>query len=148
MGPQAESATPRSSAHLLLFDGVCGVCSRVPQFFLRHDRRGRFAFATLQSAIGRRIVARHGGDPDELTTMYVVASYGAADERIFTKSDAALLIARDLGWPWRLLTLFRVVPRRVRNRLYDAVARNRYRVFGKNQSCMVPTAELRHRFLE
>jgi predicted DCC family thiol-disulfide oxidoreductase YuxK len=133
--------------HLVLYDGVCGLCSRLLQFLLRHDRRGVFSFAPLQSAVGRSIVERSGGNPAEPASFYVVADYQTPASRVFTRSDAALFVAGALGWPWRAARLTRFVPHAIRDRAYDLVARSRYRVFGRYDRCLVPSPEFRGRFI-
>jgi predicted DCC family thiol-disulfide oxidoreductase YuxK len=137
-----------AGAHLVLYDGVCGLCSRLLQFLLRHDRRGVFRFASLQSRIGQSIVERSGGNPAELTSFYVIANYQTAASRVFTRSDAALFVAGALGWPWRAAQLMRFLPQTIRDRAYDVVARSRYRVFGRYDRCLVPSPEFRHRFID
>ena len=134
--------------HVVLYDGVCGLCSRLLQFLLRNDRRQVFSFASLQSAVGRSIVERSGGNPAQLTSFYVVADYQTAASRVFTRSDAALFVADALGWPWKAAQLIRLVPRAVRDRAYDVVARSRYRVFGRYDRCLVPSPEFRGRFID
>ena len=81
--------------------GICGLCSRLLQFLLRHDRRHVFSFASLQSPVGQSMVERNGGNPGELTSFYVIADYQTASSRVFTRSDAALFVAGALGWPWK-----------------------------------------------
>ena len=134
--------------HLLLYDGVCGLCSRVLQFVLQHDRRGVFSFAPLQGEIGRAMVSRWGGNPDELTTFYVCTDYRTASPRVLAKSDAALFIAREVGWPWKAFVAARVLPKVLRDAAYDLVAKTRYRVFGRLDQCLVPRPEVRSRFVE
>jgi predicted DCC family thiol-disulfide oxidoreductase YuxK len=85
--------------HLLLYDGVCGLCDRLVQFVLTHDGRGLFRFAPLQSATGRALIERSGADPDDLTTFYVVRDYGSPRAQTLVKGRAALFVARALGWP-------------------------------------------------
>jgi predicted DCC family thiol-disulfide oxidoreductase YuxK len=146
-----SDAQPRSrpaGAHLVLYDGVCGLCSRVLQFLLRHDRRRVFSFASLQSGVGRSIVECNGGNPDELTSFYVIADYQTAASRVVARSDAALFVAGALGWPWRVAEVMRVVPQAIRDRAYDVVARSRYRVFGRYDRCVVPPPEFRSRFID
>lgn len=133
--------------HVILFDGVCGLCHHFVQFVLRQDRRGVFRFASLQSSVGRAAVAQAGGEPS-LTSLYVIEHYGSTRQRALTKSQATLFVARQLGWPWRLALAARIVPRPLLDRAYDFVARVRYRVFGRFDQCMMPTAEFRQRFLE
>jgi predicted DCC family thiol-disulfide oxidoreductase YuxK len=128
---------------IVLFDGVCNVCNRATQFLIRHDLPpARFRFAALQSESGRRLLREHGLSTDELDTFVLVE--GA---RAFVRSTAALRVCRHLGLPWSLLGVLAVVPAPIRDRLYRWFARNRYRWFGKRDSCMVPTDDIRSRFL-
>lgn len=144
--PRQELAEPQAR-HLVLFDGVCGLCHHFVQFVLRRDRRGVFRFASLQSGVGREAVAQADGEP-ALTSIYVIEQYGTARQHPLTKSEATLFVLGQLGWPWRLALVARIVPRPLLDRAYDVVARIRYRLFGRFDSCMMPTAEFRHRFLE
>jgi predicted DCC family thiol-disulfide oxidoreductase YuxK len=134
--------------HLVLYDGVCGLCSRLLQFLLRHDHRCAFSFASLQSKTGKAIITRWGGNPDELTTFYVLADFQTPDARIFGKSAAALFVAGELGWPWKVLRLAGVLPSWLLDRVYDVIARSRYRVFGRYEQCLMPRPEFRSRFIE
>ena len=143
--PQRASGEGR---HLFLFDGVCGLCSRLVQFVLAHDRRRVFNFASLQSPAGRAAVTRSGGNPDDLTTFYVFESYRTPEARRFAKGRAALFVLGTLGWPWRAAGLLGLLPTACLDRLYDLVARNRYRVFGRNEQCLVPRPEFRSRFID
>jgi predicted DCC family thiol-disulfide oxidoreductase YuxK len=127
----------------ILFDGVCNLCNASVRFVLRRDPHARFRFAALQSEAGRRLLEEHRLPADELSTVVVVA-----DGRAYTRSDAALRIARGLGGAWPALGALRVVPRPLRDRAYGVVARNRYRWFGRREECMLPTPELRERFLD
>ena len=132
----------------MLYDGVCGLCSRLLQFLLRHDHRAVFNFASLQSATGKAMVARSGGNPEELTSFYVLADFRTPEARIFMRSDAALFVAGQLGWPWKAMRIAGILPRALLNRLYDVVARTRYRVFGRHQQCPIPRPEFRSRFVD
>lgn len=145
-GEQPGSAT--EGVHLVLYDGVCGLCNRLLQFLLRHDHRRVFSFAALQSHLGQSMVARSGGNPADLTTFYVVADYRTAFPRVFVRSDAALFVAGELGWPWKGAQWMRVVPKGIRDRAYDIVARSRYRLFGRDDRCPIPTPEFRGRFID
>jgi predicted DCC family thiol-disulfide oxidoreductase YuxK len=146
---ESETQSPQpDAAHLVLYDGVCGLCNRLLQFMLRHDRRRVFVFAALQGAVGRSIVTRSGGTPTELTTFYVVTDYSGPNARLLTKSDAALFIATRLGWPWKAAGLLRAVPRVIRDGVYNVVARSRYRWFGRYDSCPLPSPESRGRFID
>ena len=136
-----------SGEHLVLYDGVCGLCNAICQFILARDRRGLFAFASLQSATGRAWLERFNRDADALDTFYLVTNYRTAPA-IREKSNAALAVAADLGAPWSWTTVFRVVPPLVRDALYDFVARHRYQWFGRYETCLIPTPEQRARFLD
>jgi predicted DCC family thiol-disulfide oxidoreductase YuxK len=144
----AQAPSPPTGAHLLLYDGVCGLCNGLVQFLLKHDHRAVFSFAALQSATGKAMVARWGGNPEELSSFYVVADFRTPEARAVTKSEAALFVARELGWPWKLARAAGVLPRPFRDRLYDLVARNRYRVFGRYEQCLMPGEDSRRRFVE
>lgn len=128
--------------HLVLFDGVCNLCNAGVQFILRHDRRGIFSFAPIQSELGQKIFRAQGLDPDNLQTFLVVS-----DGRVLLRSDAAIEVARQFGGAWRLLAGFQIIPRALRDWLYSLLARNRYRLFGRREACMIPTPEVRKRFL-
>ena len=134
--------------HLVLYDGVCGLCSRLVQFLLAYDRRAVFDFASLQSGIGRAMVAHSGANPHQLHTFYIVANYRTPAAGVMTKSRAALFVAGELGWPWKLACMLRPVPPAVLDLGYDLIARHRYRVFGRSEQCLVPQREFRHRFVE
>ena len=147
-GAQPPGSSGSSGAHVVLYDGVCGLCSRLVQFVLRHDRHRVFSFASLQSAVGKSLVERSGGNPCELASFYVIANYQTAASRAFARSEAALFVADALGWPWRAAQMVRLVPRAIRDRAYDAVASSRYRVFGRSESCFVPRPQFRNRFID
>jgi predicted DCC family thiol-disulfide oxidoreductase YuxK len=131
---------------VLLYDGLCGFCNKTVQTILTHDRRGTMRFAALQSAYGEAVLARR---PELQGVDSVVLVEGGRNdaERVFIRSDAALRIAAYLGGWWRLLLVFRVVPRAVRDFFYDLFARYRYRLFGKYDQCLVPSPEVRSRFV-
>jgi predicted DCC family thiol-disulfide oxidoreductase YuxK len=144
----AQGPPHAEALHLVLYDGVCGLCSSLLQFLLTHDRRGVFAFASLQSAIGRAVVDGLGGDPTELTSFYVLANYRTRHSLIFARSQAALFVAGQLGWPWKAAVIARILPTALLDRAYNAIARNRYRVFGRFDQCLAPRPEFRGRFIE
>jgi predicted DCC family thiol-disulfide oxidoreductase YuxK len=135
-------------APIILYDGVCGLCNRLNRFVLARDPAGRFRFAPLQGRLAREVLARHGRDPDDLDTLYLVLGYGRPDERLRRKSDAILWILRELGGPWRAARALRILPRSLRDLGYDLVARTRYRLFGRYESCPLPAPEHRERFLD
>jgi predicted DCC family thiol-disulfide oxidoreductase YuxK len=144
----AQDAEEAQGAHLVLYDGVCGLCSRLLQFLLTHDHRAVFNFASLQSATGTAIVERCGGDPHELTSFYVLANYRTPASRFFTKSRAALFVAGELGWPWKVARVAGILPSALLDHVYDLVARTRYRIFGRYEQCLVPRPEYRRRFVD
>ena len=137
----------RASA-ILLYDGVCGLCSRAVQFVLRHDTAGRFRFAALQSDYAQRVLARHGRDARGLDTMGLLLDPETPRERLLVKSDGILAVLRELGGAWRLLAAARVLPRGLRDRAYGVVARHRYRWFGRFDQCRLPRPEERARFID
>jgi predicted DCC family thiol-disulfide oxidoreductase YuxK len=147
-GQAAQSPSAAPGPHLVLYDGVCGLCSRLVQFLLQHDRGAVFSFASLQSPLGRATVAASGGNPADLDSFYVLTNFRTADARALTRSDAALFVAGQLGWPWKALQAARVLPKRLLDRTYDVVARYRYRVFGRYDQCQLPDPEFRSRFVE
>jgi len=130
---------------LVLFDGVCNLCNRTVQFIIRHDKAGRFQFASQQSEAGQRILQQHGIPTEAaLADSVVVIEEG----RVWLESDAALHILYRLGGVWRIPALLRWVPKGLRDWVYRWVAQNRYRIFGRRESCLVPTPELKQRFLD
>jgi predicted DCC family thiol-disulfide oxidoreductase YuxK len=133
----------KSEPAIILFDGVCNLCAGVVRFVAPRDPAGRFRFAPLQSPVGRSLLERHGLPPDAVDTFVVIDG-----SRCLTQSDAVLALFTRLGAPWSWLGWLRVVPSGVRNRIYAVVVRNRYRWFGRKESCMVPSPELRARFLD
>lgn len=145
---RVQPGSQPEGAHLVLYDGVCGLCDRLVQFLLTHDHRRVFNFASLQSATGQAMLERYRRDSRDLTSFYLVANYRTPDSRLFMKSDAALFVASALAWPWKAMRLVRMVPKGIRDRLYDLVARNRYRVFGRYEQCLMPRPEFRSRFVD
>lgn len=131
---------------LVLFDGECALCNGWVKFVLRRDRRGIVHFAPLQGPTARRILAARADAPAGLTTLILVEDTGMPTERIRVRSDAALGVLRELGGLWRVVGWLRVVPRAVRDGVYDFIARRRYQWFGKEESCLVPSPEMRARF--
>ena len=127
---------------IVLFDGVCNLCNRSVQFIIERDPEGRFRFASLQSPLGEELRARLGIDPQSVDSVLLVEG-----DRWYKESDAALRIARGMKGAWKALWGLRFVPRPVRDGLYRFIARNRYRWFGKQETCWLPTPELRERFL-
>lgn len=127
---------------IILFDGVCNFCNNWIDFVVRRDPKGKFKFAALQSDSGKRLLAERGLSADGLTTVFLLDG-----ERVHARSGAALRIAAGLGGAWPLVSVFLIVPPFIRNAVYDWIARNRYRWFGKRDTCRVPGPGERSRFL-
>jgi predicted DCC family thiol-disulfide oxidoreductase YuxK len=132
---------------LILYDGVCGLCHAFVNFALRHDHRDEFRFAALQSEFAREIVLRHGGDPDAISTVYLVNNHGQDSESVRVRGKAALYAIDKLGGGWRILAILRFLPAFLLNLGYGLVARFRYRLFGKFETCTIPNADERSKFL-
>jgi predicted DCC family thiol-disulfide oxidoreductase YuxK len=134
-------ASAGSTGPVILFDGVCNLCNGAVRFIIRRDRYGRFRFAPLQSKAAESLLRAAGAGPLPDSMVLI------ADGRLHTQSGAVLRIARGLGGLWPLAYAFMIVPRPLRDWTYRIVARNRYRWFGRRDSCMMPTPELNARFL-
>jgi len=147
-GAMASSSLDHTPTHLILYDGLCGLCNRLNQFVLRRDRAGDFKFASQQSHFGQSVLLGYGKNREELDTLYVIADYGEASARLLSKSSAALFILGELGAPRRLAFVLRIFPRRLLDWAYDIVARNRYRILGRYDSCPPPGPNQRSRFLD
>ncbi len=132
-----------SSQSVIFFDGVCNLCNSTVQFVIKHDRRQYFKFAALQSEFAQ----------EQLSGFVLKAKRGDSfvlveDGKVYEQSTAALRVAKKLSGLWRLVYIFIVVPPFVRDAVYNFVARNRYKWFGKQESCWVPTPDLKSRFLD
>jgi predicted DCC family thiol-disulfide oxidoreductase YuxK len=141
------SSREGSGEHLVLYDGVCGLCSRVCRFILARDDRHRFDFASLQSPTGRSWLERYGRSADSLDSFCLIANYRTAPA-LSDRSTAALAVTSGLGPPWSWLSIFRIVPAALRDAIYDAIARRRYRWFGRSDVCELPSPDHRARFLD
>jgi predicted DCC family thiol-disulfide oxidoreductase YuxK len=133
-----------SNKKIILFDGVCNLCNSAVQFVIKHDKKDTFRFVALQSELGQVILAYIGIDAKNIDSI-VLYEPGVA---YYYKSSAAIQIAKNLGGFWHLGTIFRIIPIGIRNVLYDYIAKNRYKWYGKKESCMIPTPELKIKFLE
>ena len=134
---------------IVLYDGVCGLCNRFVQFILRRDRKTIFRFASLQSPIAARILTRHGANPTDLDTVYLVVNHELPDEYLLSRSDAVLFVLCQLGRLWRAVaSLLQLLPKFLRDPAYNAVARHRYRIFGRSDVCTLPRDADHTRFLD
>ena len=142
---------------LLLFDGICNLCDRSVQFVIRHDRAGKFKFAALQSGYTRSLLDSPLGDrlapllnakatntqPAQLRSLILIA-----DGQVFIRSTAVIKVLQILGFPWSLSAALLILPEKLRDGLYNYIARHRYHWFGKKDQCMVPTPALKSRFMD
>ena len=132
-----------SSKHpILLFDGVCNLCDGFVQFVIKKDPKGIFRFAALQSEVGIKVLEQYQQEKADLSTVILVDK-----GKIYTHSDVALQVVRHLGGLWSIFYLFVVIPRPLRDHIYNWIAKNRYHWFGKKQECMIPTPDIQSRFL-
>lgn len=130
---------------LILFDGVCNLCNGAINFVIKRDQEDVFRYASLQSELGKRLLSERHINPEETDSIILIEPEVA----YYVKSDAALEIARHLGWPWKALGIFNhILPVSIRDMVYDLVAKNRYRLFGRKDQCMIPTPALKAKFLD
>jgi predicted DCC family thiol-disulfide oxidoreductase YuxK len=132
-----------SSHGIILFDGVCNLCNRAVQFIIPRDPNRYFYYAAMQSDAGNQLLNQYHLSTKEINTVILIQN-----GKLYTKSTAALLVVRKLPGLWSILAIFIVIPRFLRDPIYDWVARNRYKWFGQKTECMMPTPETKTRFLE
>jgi predicted DCC family thiol-disulfide oxidoreductase YuxK len=139
-----DSAVPVFSDDrpIIVFDGYCALCSGWAQFVLKHDPAGTYRLLPAQSALGRAIYIHYGFDPEDYETNILIARGSA-----YFKSEGSIRMAEGLGFPWSLAAVFRIVPGPLRDRLYEFIARNRLRIFGKRATCYRPEHRYEDRFL-
>lgn len=138
-----EPVLPKNKK-IILFDGVCNLCNNAINFIIEHDKKDVFRFASLQSDLGKRLVSERGIDPEVLDTIFLIEP-GVV---YYEKSTAALKIAKDLSGGYSLMKHLLFLPEFIRDGVYNLVASNRYSWFGKKESCMIPTPELKAKFLD
>ena len=136
-------SNPEPSPPIIFFDGICNLCNAFVQFVIKRDKRSQFKFASLQSEAAKRMLPEKFFTDEKLSSVLLLE-----DGKTFSKSTAALRILRRLAGPWKLMYAFIILPPVIRNWVYDVIAKNRYRWFGKRESCMIPAPELKHRFLD
>jgi predicted DCC family thiol-disulfide oxidoreductase YuxK len=130
---------------LILFDGVCNLCNSSVLYVIKRDTNNVFLFAPLQSSVGKLITKKYNIDTNKIDSILL---YKPSQDKIYQKSSAALHVAKKLTFPTRLMVLFFIVPTFFRNWVYDYVAKNRYKWYGKKDACMIPTPKLKAKFLE
>jgi len=128
---------------IILFDGVCNLCNTSVQFVLRHDYRNQFLFASLQSDAARKLLLQFNHENAKLLSIVLIE-----DKKVYDKSTAALRIGRKLRSPWHFLYFFIIIPKTIRDFLYDIIAKNRYRWFGKRDTCIPVSPEYKNRFIQ
>lgn len=128
---------------IILFDGICNLCNSAVQFIIKHDKKDNFRFVALQSELGNEICNYIGVDETKIDSI-ILYNPGVA---YYYKSSAVLEIADVLGGFYSLITIFKFLPEKLRNYIYDYIAKNRYKWYGKKESCMIPTPELKSKFL-
>ena len=129
---------------LILFDGVCNLCSSSVQYVINHDKNNVFMFAALQSDVGKQVIKHFNVDPSKTDSILL---YSPQNETLKIKSTAALHAAKSLDFPLQLLSIFLIIPTFIRNWVYDFIAKNRYKWYGKKESCWIPTPELKAKFI-
>jgi predicted DCC family thiol-disulfide oxidoreductase YuxK len=143
---RALAALPERAV-LVLYDGVCAMCNGIVKFLLARDRDDRFRFLALQSELGREVVRARGGDPDEISTLYVITAPGREGERVAARGRGAIRAVTAAGGPWVALHALRLLPTFLLDFGYRLIARNRYRIAGRLDACPVPAPEHRHKFI-
>lgn len=136
------STNPVQQQAVILFDGVCNFCNGTVNFLLRQDKKMRFRFAALQSEAGQALLAQYGLSKENLDT-FILLDNG----KVYRRSTAALRVGNNLPWYWQWTQVFRIVPPFIRDGVYNFIARNRYKWFGKKATCMLPTPGMQSRFL-
>lgn len=139
-----RKVTNQHDKHIILFDGVCNLCNGAVNTVIDADDQNKFLFSSLQSQVADNLLSEVAIDPKELDSIVLVTK----DGQIYQKSDAALKVMTEIGGLWSLAVVFKVIPRWIRDRVYNVVAKNRYRWFGKQDECRLPTADLRRRFID
>lgn len=140
--PHTDISAILAAGSIVLFDAQCVLCSANAQFILTHDKAGRFFLASMQGAVGAGLFRQYGLDPADPTSILVIEK-----AKVRHDSDAVIAIYEGLGLPWRLASVFRILPAFVRDPIYRLVARNRYRLFGKREACWLPAERYRARML-
>jgi predicted DCC family thiol-disulfide oxidoreductase YuxK len=128
---------------IVIFDGICSLCTHSVRFILNHEADQSIRFAPVQSLAGKRLMRDYGFDPDDAKTL-VFLSAG----KLYSKSDAVIQVSKSLRWPWKMLGAVKIIPRPVRDWVYDLIARHRYRWFGRYETCISPSPNLKARFIE
>jgi len=127
---------------IILFDGVCNLCSSIVRFIIKRDKQGLFLFSALQSESGQQLLKKYGLSESDFNSFVLIKN-----DKCYQKSTAGLILLHDLGGLWNFFYIFRFIPVVIRDFIYDLVAKYRYRIFGKKDTCMIPDKDLLSRFL-
>ena len=131
-----------NNAQIILFDGVCNLCNGLVRFIIKRDPEAKFRFASLQSESGQSILYKLGLDQSNFDSVIYIKG-----DNYFIKSSAGLNVLNDIGGIWKMFFLFIIIPKFIRDFFYDIISKSRYKIFGKRESCMIPTSEIKQRFL-
>jgi predicted DCC family thiol-disulfide oxidoreductase YuxK len=129
--------------NIIFFDGVCTFCNYWANFALKHNSKKHLYFCALQSESGKKILVAHGYTVEHISSVVFLKN-----NKLFTQSSAALAIAKELNWPWKAAYVFYFIPKFIRDFFYNIIAKNRYKWFGKMDTCRIPTKEEKNRFLD
>jgi len=128
---------------IIIFDGVCNFCNKSVNFIIKRDKKEKFYFTAFQSEYAQKLLLEHNLTSQNLNTLILIKN-----NICFIKSDAVFEILKELSLFWQLLSIFRIVPKKARDYIYDKISQNRYKIYGKKESCMIPTAKQKKRFYE
>lgn len=131
-----------SSTYILLFDGICNLCNGVVEFTIKRDHKGKFKFTALQSVKGMALLKKFDLDASDFDSFVLIIG-----DNYYLRSSAGIRVLQELGGIWRLAHVAIYLPRSIRDSIYNLIAKKRYRIFGKRNTCMIPTEETKHRFL-
>ena len=135
-------------SHILLYDGQCALCNKLVSFVLPRDKKDKFTFASLQSKFGHNMLSKYGRDADELDTFYCVVNYGTASEKLLSRASGGLFVLSQLGGVYALANVLRIFPLPLLDAVYRVIARNRYKWFGRYDTCRMPEPQWQARFMD
>tara|TARA_B100002049_G_C15955628_1_gene322364 strand:- start:45 stop:479 length:435 start_codon:yes stop_codon:yes gene_type:complete len=138
-----DKANPDLTAQIILFDGVCKLCNAWVKFIIKYDKAKRFKLCSVQSLSGKALLKRYGLPTNHYKTMVLINN-----KKVYQKSNAFFKVIQKLPYPWKALVIFKVIPETLRDWLYDRIAFNRYKIFGRNDVCRLPSADHAERFID
>lgn len=138
----------QEETHIILFDGVCNLCNGAVQFVIKRDPKKIFKFASLQSDVGQSLLKQFGLPYQGIHSNALQSFVYIQNGKCYIRSSAALHVARKLKGAWKLLYIFMIVPKFIRDFVYNTIAKNRYKMFGKKESCMIPSPDIKAQFLD